>query len=115
MQSHHSHSRSEHQQGETSRQQGAGHTHNSTLEVLYPLLAHPVHEPPGPGGCILPQVAHGQVGVVADPSLLHVVGHAHQGQPGTAVRGHLVGLVPAVLERLREAQSREGLELGPWE
>lgn len=89
------------------------HTHNSALEVLYPPLAHPVHEPPGPGGRVLPQVAHGQVGVVADPGLLHVIGHAHQGEPGTAIRGHLVGLVPAVLDGLRWGQNREGLE--PWE
>lgn len=114
MQPQHSHSR----RVSRAKQASGGdrdtlHTHDSTLEVLYPPLAHPVHEPPGPGGRVLPQVAHGQVGVVADPGLLHVVGHAHQGEPGTAIRGHLVGLVPAVLEGLRGKQSGEGLELEP--
>lgn len=87
------------------------YTYHSALKVLYPPLAHSVHQPPSPSGCILPEVANSQIGVVTDPSFLQVIGCAHQGEPDTAVGWHLVGLITAVLYGLEGRESEERLEL----
>lgn len=42
----------------------------------------------------MPEVADGEIGLIAEPGFLNIIHHADQNQPHTAVSWHFVRLIP---------------------